>query len=153
SNDSTVSIILQNRACGTDNNLHCTYNRTFTPQTDEEYILAARNATLAVFFDVLEDGYPDLLVLQGSSKQNFQLIGFQNSLVQDVHFIKVMVLSTFSCDTCSHQQKLPYGNDQPGQSIKMETITILDGIKDNWIQLSGRLNFQINYLKTCSFDD
>jgi hypothetical protein len=35
-------------------------------------------------------GYPDLLVLQGSSNQNFRLIGFQNSLLQDVHFIKVM---------------------------------------------------------------
>ncbi|CAF0803870.1 unnamed protein product [Rotaria sordida] len=153
SNGSTVSIILQNRACGPDNNLHCTYNRTFIPQADEIFVLAATNASLAVFFDVLEDGYPDLLVLQGNSKQNFQLIGFQNSLVQDVHFIKVMVLSTFSCDTCSHQNKLPYGNDQPGQSVKMETITILDGIKDNWIQLSavqmsqsGQLTLELPYV-------
>ncbi|CAF3722685.1 unnamed protein product [Rotaria sp. Silwood1] len=153
SNDSTVSIILQNRACSTDNNLHCTYNRTFIPQADETSVLAARNTTVAVFFDVLEDGYPDLLVLLGNSKQNFKLIGFQNSLVQDVHFIKVMVLSTFSCDTCSHQNKLPYGNDQPGQSIKMETITILDGIKDYWIQLSavqmsqsGQLTLELPYV-------
>ena len=29
-------------------------------------------------------------MLQGSKNQNFKLIGFQNSLVQDVHFIKVM---------------------------------------------------------------
>ena len=70
-------------------------------------------------------GYPDLLVLQGSANQNFKLIGFQNSLLQDVHFIKVMgkifpqvirsskymlsfvvVISTFSCETCSRQKKL-----------------------------------------------
>ncbi|CAF3952391.1 unnamed protein product [Rotaria magnacalcarata] len=171
SNGNTVSIILQNRACSDANSGNCTYNRTFAPQIDEIYVLAGTNTTLAVFFDVLEDGYPDLLVLQGSSKQNFKLIGFQNSLFQDVHFIKVMVLSTFSCDTCSHQRKLvgkflseaiiastkflfqPYGNDQPGQSIKMETITILDGIKDNWIQLSavqmsqsGQLTLELPYV-------
>jgi hypothetical protein len=35
-------------------------------------------------------GYPDLLVLQGDANQNFRLTGFQNSLVQDVHFLKVM---------------------------------------------------------------
>jgi hypothetical protein len=70
-------------------------------------VLAATNATLAVFFDVLENvnfviniinsfvcfelkGYPDLLVLQGDQNETFRLIGFQNSLVQDVHFLKVM---------------------------------------------------------------
>ncbi len=73
-------------------------------------------------------GYPDLLVLQGSLNQNFKLIGFQNSLVQDVHFIKVMgkiilkkfkyvyvvilVISTFSCETCSRQKKLVSFNDK-----------------------------------------
>lgn len=51
-------------------------------------------------------GYPDILVLQGSQNANFQLIGFQNILQQDVHFFKVMVLSTFSCEPCSHQRKL-----------------------------------------------
>lgn len=140
SSGNAVSIVLQNRACSSDNNFVCTYNRTFTPQTDEVIVLGATNATLAVFFDVLENvklmrrlfinwysifclkGYPDLLVLQGYLNENFRLIGFQNSLVQDVHFIKVMgklinkissfmidlfiVLSDFSCDTCSHQQKL-----------------------------------------------
>ncbi len=55
---------------------------------------------------LFEKGYLDLLVLQQDKNENFQLIGFQNKLLQDVHFIKVMVLSTFSCDLCSHQQKL-----------------------------------------------
>lgn len=54
-NGSTLAIILQNRACTGNNNLHCTYNRTFTPQGDEISVLAIRNATLAVFFDILED--------------------------------------------------------------------------------------------------
>ncbi|CAF3784225.1 unnamed protein product [Adineta steineri] len=148
-----VPIILQNRACEGDANSPCTYNRTFTPQGEESFVLAATNATMAVFFDILENGYPDLLVLQGSKNQNFKLIGFQNSLVQDVHFIKVMVISTFSCETCSHQKKLPYGNNQPGQSIKMETITIMNGIKDYWVKLaavqmsqSGQLTLELPYV-------
>ncbi|UJR31699.1 hypothetical protein I4U23_019179 [Adineta vaga] len=151
--DTTVSIILQNRACNSDNNLHCTYNRTFTIQTDETNVLAAVNATLAVFFDVLENGYPDVLVLQETSRQNYELIGFQNSLVQDVNFIKVMVLSTFSCATCSNKKRLPYGNNQPGQMIKMETLIIVDGIKDSWTQLSavqmsqsGQLTLELPYV-------
>jgi len=57
------------------------------------------------FFDILENGYPDLLILQRNNENNFQLTGFQNLLVQDVHFIKVMVLSQFSCEECSRQQK------------------------------------------------
>jgi hypothetical protein len=47
--------VLQNRACNRDNNLNCTYNRTFIAQTNEVFVLAATNATLAVFFDVLEN--------------------------------------------------------------------------------------------------
>lgn len=48
-------MILQNRACSSNNNLACTYNRTFTPQTDEINVLSATNATLVTFFDVLEN--------------------------------------------------------------------------------------------------
>ncbi|UJR14976.1 hypothetical protein I4U23_001955 [Adineta vaga] len=153
SSGSTVPIVLQNRACESDATTPCTYNQTFTPQGEESFVLAATNATMAVFFDVLENGYPDLLVLQGSKNQNFKLIGFQNSLVQDVHFIKVMVISTFSCESCSRQKKLPYGNNQPGQSVKMETITIMNGIKDYWIKLAavqmaqaGQMTLELPYV-------
>jgi hypothetical protein len=69
----------------------------------------------------IEKGYPDLVVLQKNTNETFQLNGFQNSLVQDVQFIKVMgklnlnkllvisfilVLSEFSCDNCSQKNKL-----------------------------------------------
>lgn len=151
--NSTVSMLLRNTACGSNNNLVCTYNRTFTPQTDELNVLSVTNVTVSAFFDILENGYPDLLVVQKNTDGNYQLIGFQNTLVQDVHFIKVMVLSQFSCDSCSHERRLPYGNDQPGQLVKMETITIIDGLSDNWIQLaatqmsqSGQLTLELPYV-------
>ena len=48
-------MVLQNTACESNNNLRCTYNRTFTPQTDEINILSATNATLVAFFDILEN--------------------------------------------------------------------------------------------------
>ena len=54
-NGSIRALILQNRACGSDNSLVCNYNRTFTPQTDETAVLAVTNTSLAVFFDVLEN--------------------------------------------------------------------------------------------------
>jgi hypothetical protein len=48
-------MILQNRACSSTNSLRCTYNRTFTPQTDETNVLLVTNATLVAFYDVLEN--------------------------------------------------------------------------------------------------
>lgn len=48
-------MILQNRACDPEINHPCTYNRTFTLQTDESFVLAANNASLAVFFDISEN--------------------------------------------------------------------------------------------------
>ncbi|CAF4864771.1 unnamed protein product, partial [Rotaria socialis] len=51
-------------------------------------------------------GYPDLLVVQADTNNTFELTAFQNSIVQDVHFIKVMVLSSFTCTTCSSQKRL-----------------------------------------------
>ncbi|CAF1375695.1 unnamed protein product [Rotaria sordida] len=149
----TISIVLLNQPCEGDIKSPCTYNRTFIPQTHEKFVLAATNTTLAAFFDILENGYPDLLVVQKDENETFKLTAFQNSIVQDVHFIKVMVLSSSMCTTCSSQKKLPYGNNQPGQSIKMETITIMNGIKDYTIQLAavqmsqaGQLTLELPYV-------
>ncbi|CAF3731824.1 unnamed protein product [Rotaria sp. Silwood1] len=148
-----TSIVLLNQPCEGGSNSPCTYNRTFIPQTHEKFVLAATNTTLAAFFDILENGYPDLLVVQKDENQTFKLTAFQNSIVQDVHFIKVMVLSSFICATCSSQKRLPYGNNQPGQSITMETITIMNGIKDYIIKLAavqmsqaGQLTLELPYV-------
>ncbi|CAF2148938.1 unnamed protein product [Rotaria magnacalcarata] len=148
-----VPIVLLNRGCEAIGNATCSYNRTFIPQTQEKFVLAATNATVAAFFDILENGYPDLLVIQADTNNTFKLTGFQNSIVQDVHFIKVMVLSSFTCTTCPSQKRLPYGNNEPGQSIKMETITIMNGIKDDLIKLAavqmsqaGQLTLELPYV-------
>lgn len=50
----TTSIILKNQECVADKN-PCEYNRTFTPKDEEIFVSAITNATLAVFFDVLEN--------------------------------------------------------------------------------------------------
>ena len=52
---STVPMILQNTPCEVVNNISCTYNRTFVPQTDETSLAEATNTNLAVFFDLLEN--------------------------------------------------------------------------------------------------
>ena len=69
SSGSTVPIVLQNRPCESDVNTPCTYNRTFTPQGEESFILAATNATMAVFFDVLEN-----VIVQDIVYQKFHLM-------------------------------------------------------------------------------
>ncbi len=54
STNNTISIILKNEACA-GGTTACTYNRTFTPKEEETFVSAITNATLAVFFDVLEN--------------------------------------------------------------------------------------------------
>jgi hypothetical protein len=54
STNNMTSIILKNQEC-VGNQTQCTYNRTFKPKDEEIYVLAITNATLAVFFDVLEN--------------------------------------------------------------------------------------------------
>jgi hypothetical protein len=49
-----TSIVLKNQECIGDKT-PCSYNRTFTPKDEEIFVLAITNATLAVFFDVLEN--------------------------------------------------------------------------------------------------
>ncbi len=49
-----TTIILKNQECIADKT-SCTYNRTFTPRDEETFVSAITNATLAVFFDVLEN--------------------------------------------------------------------------------------------------
>ena len=106
-----MTMVLQNQRCDGSSNMTCSYNRTFVPQIEETSLSEVTNASLAAFFDILENvsshglireplpsmlifvyskGYPDVLILQGSQEGNFTLTGFQNTLVQDVHFIKVM---------------------------------------------------------------
>jgi len=48
-------MVLQNRACSSNNNLNCDYNRTFIPQPVEINILSVTNATLVAYFDILEN--------------------------------------------------------------------------------------------------
>jgi hypothetical protein len=50
-----MPMILQNSPCAVINNISCTYNRTFVPQTDEASLAEATNTNLAVFFDLLEN--------------------------------------------------------------------------------------------------
>lgn len=49
----STSVILKNQQC--IDTTTCTYNRTFTPKEEETFVSAITNATLAVFFDILEN--------------------------------------------------------------------------------------------------
>ena len=48
-------MILKNVKCTSQNNINCTYSRTFEPQNIETIVLSATNATLVAFFDILEN--------------------------------------------------------------------------------------------------
>ncbi len=47
-------IVLKNQEC-VGNKSICDYNRAFIPKAEEIFVSAITNATLAVFFDVLEN--------------------------------------------------------------------------------------------------
>ena len=69
-----TSIILKNQECIGDK-VPCTYNRTFTPKDEEIFVSAITNATLAVFFDVLENvKFCQAFVQRKSSMECFRVI-------------------------------------------------------------------------------
>ncbi len=48
-------MILKNKDCSKSTNGICTYNRLFKPQSSEDIVKSATDATLVAFFDVLEN--------------------------------------------------------------------------------------------------
>ena len=133
SNGQDKVFILRNTA--TENAM----NRTFVASWYIK-IPDSRRPVLAAFFDLHEDGRPDILIAsvakskQGEPGSDYKIHGIENSQMVDACFLKVMVASGLCFDDCSEvmQNSQPletnanspvaYGTNQPGPNVCYELI-------------------------------
>ncbi|XP_069757778.1 T-cell immunomodulatory protein isoform X2 [Narcine bancroftii] len=82
-----------------------------------------KNAVVATFFDIYEDGILDVLVLnENKEKSEFTIHALRNNFDADAYFVKVIVLSGLcsSASDCPHKVT-PFGVNQPGPYIMYMT--------------------------------
>ena len=89
-----------------------------------EIMEGIENSTLAVFYDLYENGMEDILMVRetGEGKQ-FEIGAFTNKTKDsDAYFAKVIVLSGVCYHDCSGGNiSVPYGTNLPGQTICYHT--------------------------------
>ncbi|XP_036130928.1 T-cell immunomodulatory protein isoform X2 [Molossus molossus] len=81
-----------------------------------------RDAVVATFFDIYEDGILDIVVLsKGPAKNNFAIHALKNNFEADAYFVKVIVLSGLCSNDCP-RKITPFGVNQPGPYIMYTTV-------------------------------
>lgn len=103
------------------------FSRTFT--LDRHITSFHSNVVQASFFDLYDDGYLDILLVNKNTKEPdenkvYSLASLKNEYYDDVYFLKVMVIP----GRCGNMNKcpfysLPYGLNSPGVMLKIETIS------------------------------
>ncbi|XP_072135739.1 T-cell immunomodulatory protein isoform X1 [Mobula birostris] len=79
-----------------------------------------KNAVMATFFDIYEDGILDVLVLNEKENSEFTIHALRNNFDADAYFVKVIVLSGLCSSDCPHKVT-PFGVNQPGPYIMYTT--------------------------------
>ncbi|OCT84613.1 hypothetical protein XELAEV_18022766mg [Xenopus laevis] len=116
SGSSQQAFLLENVPC---KNSTCT--RMFEVHWEISDLNQIKDAEVATFFDIYEDGILDIIVLsKGLSADNYAIHVLVNNFEADAYFVKVIVLSGFCSNDCPHQVK-PFGVNQPGPYIMYTT--------------------------------
>ncbi|KAF3686932.1 T-cell immunomodulatory protein [Channa argus] len=117
---SQQAFLLENVPC---NNASChSIGRMFHIHWDQSDLGAIKNAIMATFFDIYEDGILDMLVLSKAEKKNDLIIhALKNNFEADAYFVKVMVLSGLCSNDCPDDVK-PFGVNQPGPYVMYTTV-------------------------------
>ncbi|KAL7671148.1 hypothetical protein ACOME3_006056 [Neoechinorhynchus agilis] len=118
-------IVLQNVG-----NAPNSFGRTFTAKKISTPFLGSENQIgLAAFFDINENGYPDLILAYNNNSKSrdlYDLSVLQNNAEEDTYFLKVTVLGSCSRygnrDKCSTSH-LPYGDNWPGSTVLVTVNT------------------------------
>ncbi|KAM4614394.1 T-cell immunomodulatory protein [Discoglossus pictus] len=111
------AFLLENVAC-----TNATCSRVFQVYWELSELNQIKDAMVATFFDIYEDGVLDIIVLsQGDSQDNYAIHMLKNNFEADAYFVKVIVLSGFCSNNCPNQVK-PFGVNQPGPYIMYTTV-------------------------------
>ncbi|XP_038610245.1 T-cell immunomodulatory protein [Tachyglossus aculeatus] len=81
-----------------------------------------KDAVVATFFDIYEDGILDIIVLSRGYRNNeFAIHTLKNNFEADAYFVKVIVLSGLCSNDCP-RKITPFGVNQPGPYIMYSTV-------------------------------
>uniref|UniRef100_UPI00398F2F27 T-cell immunomodulatory protein n=1 Tax=Pristiophorus japonicus TaxID=55135 RepID=UPI00398F2F27 len=113
------AFLLENVPC---NDASCrTVGRMFRVLWELSDLNQIKNAVVATFFDIYEDGILDLLVLnENKENSEFTIHALRNNFDADAYFVKVIVLSGLCSNDCPHKVT-PFGVNQPGPYIMYTT--------------------------------
>ncbi|XP_034057165.1 T-cell immunomodulatory protein [Gymnodraco acuticeps] len=140
------AFLLENVPC---NSPGCqSVGRMFEVQWDQSDLGAIKNAVMATFFDIYEDGILDMLVLsQAEGKSDLIIHALKNNFESDAYFVKVMVLSGLCSNDCPEDVK-PYGVNQPGPYVSYTTTDSNGNLKNasaGQLSQSAHFSLQLPY--------
>ncbi|XP_062997314.1 T-cell immunomodulatory protein [Elgaria multicarinata webbii] len=136
------AFLLQNVEC---NNASCEgARRMFKVYWELSDLNQIKDAVLATFFDIYEDGILDILVLsKNNSKGDLAIHALKNNFEADAYFVKVIVLSGLCSNDCP-RKITPFGVNQPGPYIKYTTVDANGYLKNGSAgQLSQSAHFAL----------
>ncbi|XP_070617727.1 T-cell immunomodulatory protein [Erythrolamprus reginae] len=136
------AFLLENEEC---RNASCKgARRTFKVHWALSGLNQIKDAMVATFFDIYEDGILDIIVLsKNSPKKEVAIHALKNNFEADAYFVKVIVLSGLCSNDCPHKIT-PFGVNQPGPYIKYTTVDANGYLKNGSAgQLSQSAHFAL----------
>ncbi|XP_068267661.1 T-cell immunomodulatory protein isoform X2 [Nyctibius grandis] len=136
------AFLLENVPC---NNVSCkSVRRMFKVFWELSDLNQIKDAVVATFFDIYEDGILDIIVLsKGYSNKDFAIHTLKNNFEADAYFVKVIVLSGLCSNDCP-RKITPFGVNQPGPYIKYTTVDANGYLKNGSAgQLSQSAHFAL----------
>ncbi|XP_068117412.1 T-cell immunomodulatory protein [Hyperolius riggenbachi] len=106
-----------------------------------------KDAVVATFFDVYEDGILDIIVLGSGGDGDRTIYVLQNNFEADAYFVKVIVLSGICSNDCPNNVK-PFGVNQPGPYIMYMTVDANGYMKNasvGQLSQSAHMSLQLPY--------
>lgn len=136
------AFLLENVPC---NNASCkSVRRMFKVYWDLSDLNQIKEAVVATFFDIYEDGILDIIVLSRDDiKQELVIHALKNNFEADAYFVKVIVLSGLCSNDCPNKTT-PFGVNQPGPYIMYTTVDANGNTKNGSAgQLSQSAHFAL----------
>ncbi|KAM8985603.1 T-cell immunomodulatory protein [Ara ararauna] len=134
------AFLLENVPC---NNISCkSVRRMFKVFWELSDLNQIKDAVVATFFDIYEDGILDIIVLsKGYSNREFAIHTLKNNFEADAYFVKVIVLSGLCSNDCP-RKITPFGVNQPGPYIMYTTVDANGYLKNG---SAGQLSQSAHY--------
>ncbi|XP_067158647.1 T-cell immunomodulatory protein [Apteryx mantelli] len=135
------AFLLENVPC---NNVSCkSVRRMFKVYWELSDLNQIKDAVVATFFDIYEDGILDIIVLSKGFNKDFTIHTLKNNFEADAYFVKVIVLSGLCSNDCP-RKITPFGVNQPGPYIMYTTVDANGYLKNGSAgQLSQSAHFAL----------